>query len=69
MSVRKHRQTSTDVLSESHAGLGAGIVAGAYSKDGRPMLATLDGVRWTNATAKLSERRGHWRTLSMVLSP
>ena len=60
---------STEALSEFHAGLGAGTVAGVFSKDGKPMLATLDSVRWTNATAKLSEGRGPWRALSMALSP
>lgn len=45
MFIRKYVQTSTDTLSEFHTGLGAGIVACAYSNEDKPTTATLDGVR------------------------
>lgn len=56
MSIRKHRQMSTEVLSEFHAVLGAGTVAGVFSKDGKPMLATLDSVRSEDPSHSKPER-------------
>lgn len=44
-----HQEIRTDIhrhtLSEFHTGLGAGIVACAYSNEDKPTTATLDGVR------------------------